>query len=113
MSRVNNVAYTKHAKERLAQRFPEVMLPGMPPDVSMHRAFSAATLERRMLNDSNFIVKMIEERGDFDYDFYVNGDIVFVVTHNVMVTVMDRRNKGMKKMVGPSRTNRFRKKAAA
>lgn len=102
--------YSKHAQERLAERFPEMMEPGVAPVVCIHRAFQGAKLERGFLNDTRRIVWMLEKYGDFNYNYYVKGDIVFVTRDEVVVTVINRNDMGMQKMLGPTSHNRFRKK---
>lgn len=109
-----SMSYTKHAVKRLAERFPETQVEGVHPLVCMNRAFQGATLERGFLNNSKLIVKMLEERGDFDYDYFVKGNIVFVTTKGTVVTVIDRGDNGMQNIFGDKTNNsRFRKKGVA
>lgn len=105
--------YTRHAQERLAQRFPEAMSQGVSPKVCIHRAFQGATLERGFLNDTRRIVWMLEKYGDFNYDYYLKGKMVFVTKNSVVITVIHRDDIGMQRMFGPSKPTRFRKKTPA
>lgn len=106
-------SYTKHAVERLKERFPDRLEEGVHPLVMMNRLFSKATRDRSFINNSKMIVKMLMEKGDFNYDYYVNGDIVFVVTNDTVVTVIDRGDSGMRNVLGAKTTSRFRKRASA
>lgn len=102
--------YTKHAQERLAQRFPEMVVQGVSPKVCLHRAFQGATLERGFLNDTRRIVWMIEKYGDFNFEYFIKGKMVFVTRNSTVITVIHRDDMGMQRLFGAKAQPRFRKK---
>jgi hypothetical protein len=110
---MNGFFYTNHAVERFSQRFPELLVEGVSPKVCLHRAFQGATLERGFMNDSRRIVWMLENYGDFNFDYYVKGDVVFVTRDERVITVINRNDTGMQKLFGPTHQPRFRKRATA
>lgn len=102
--------YSKHAVERLKERFPHLLQPGMPPKVILHRLMSKATRERGFMNDTRRIVWMLEKYGDWNYDYYVNGDVVLLTREGVVITLINRGDMGMSKLLGAKAQPRFRKK---
>lgn len=107
---MDSMGYTTHAVERFVERFPDRLEAGVPPKVSLHRAFQGASLERGFMNDSRRIVWMLEKYGDFNYNYYVKDEIVFVTREGSCITVMHRDDMGMQRMLGPKHQPRFRKK---
>lgn len=105
-----DMGYTRHAVERFTERFPERLEAGVSPKVCLHRAFQGASLERGFMNDSRRIVWMLEKFGDFNYDYYVKDDIVFVTREGSCITVMNRHDMGMQRMLGEKAQPRFRRK---
>lgn len=104
--------FTRHAQDRFKERFSGLIPEGVHVKVVMNRLITSAKRERHFLNNSNFIVQLLEEKGDFDCDFYVHGDVVFVVSNRtVVMTVMDRNYNSMNRIMGPTNHSRFRKKA--
>lgn len=106
-----DMGYTNHAVDRFVERFPELLEAGVHPKVCIHRAFQGASLERGFMNDTRRIVWMLEKYGDFNYDYYVKGNIVFVTRDGTVITVMNRNDVGMQNMFGPTSQPRFRKKS--
>lgn len=104
--------YTKHAVERFVERFPERLEAGVPPKVSLHRALQGASLERGYMNDTRRIVWMMEKYGDFNFDYYLKEDMVFVTRDGNVITVMHRDDMGMQRMFGDKAQPRFRKKSS-
>lgn len=102
--------YSKHAVERFTERFPESVPVGVPAKVAMHRAFQGATLERGFMNDTRRLVHMLEKYGDFNFDYFLKENMVFVTRDGVVITVMNREDMGMQKMFGPTTQSRFRRK---
>lgn len=107
-----NFDYSKHAVDRLKERFPNLLEANVHPKVVLHRLMSSATRERSFMNDTRRIVWMLEKYGDWNYDYYVNGDVVFVTREGMVVTLINRGDMGMTKLLGSKTTSRFRKKAA-
>lgn len=105
--------YSKHAVERFVERFPDHLEAGVAPKVSMHRAFQGASLERGFMNDSRRIIWMLEKYGDFNFDYYLNGKMVFITREGICITVINRDDSGMQVVFGPSVQPRFRKKRIA
>jgi hypothetical protein len=108
-----NLDYTRHAVERFEERFPELKDEGVHAKVALHRAFQGATRDRSFLNDTRRIAFMVDKYGDFNYDFYIKGKVVFVVRDERCITVIHRDDTGMTKMFGTSSPSRFRKKSVA
>lgn len=104
---------TNHARDRFAERFPGSIKTGESVDICINRAISRATLERGFMNDTRRIVWMLEKYGDFNFDYYVNDEMVFVTKDGVIITIMNRNDIGMQQMFGSRAQGRFRKKAAA
>lgn len=102
--------YSRHAVERFEQRFPEHIESGVPTRVALHRAFQGAKLERGFMNDTSRLVYMLEKYGDFNFDYYLNDEMVFVTRDGVVITVMNRDDMGMQRMFGSRTQSRFRKK---
>jgi hypothetical protein len=110
---MESLHYTKHAVDRFIERFPELIQAGVSAKVCLHRAFQGASLERGFMNDARFIVMMLEKYNDFNYDYYVKGDIVFACREGSVLTVMNRGDFGMQKLLGPKSHSRFRKKTVS
>lgn len=82
--------YSKHAIERLKERFPYEFDGRQSDRDTFHRIFEQATLDGRFLNNTRFMVYLMEKYGDCDRQFYTYNNAVFVVKHNkVVVTVVD------------------------
>ena len=109
---MDGFGYTNHAVERFIERFPERLEAGVAPKVSLHRAMQGASLERGFMNDTRRIVWMLEKYGDFNFDYYLKEDMVFVTRDGSVITVMHRDDMGMQKMFGPKSQPRFRRKTA-
>lgn len=103
--------YSRHAVERFVERFPEAVEKGVPTKVCMHRAFQGASLERGFMNDTRRIVWMLEKYGDFNYDYYLKGKMVFLTKDDTVLTVINRDDVGMQKLFGQKAQPRFRKKS--
>lgn len=103
--------YTNHAVDRFKERFPHLQVKGQSPLVTFHRVFTGAKLDRSFLNDTKRLVYMMEKYGDYDQNYYVNGDIVFVTKQRTVITVMDRHDGYMKKLFGDKTQGRFRRSA--
>lgn len=107
---MNGFEFSQHALVRFRERFPKRLISGVSTRQSAHAAAKGATLERGFLNDSRRIVWMLEKYGDFNYDYYLKDDVVYVCKSNVVITVMNRDDSGMVKQFGPKTQPRFRKK---
>lgn len=84
------LGFTKHAKERFAERFPKKVVDG---DVirSLLNEYQKAEPTKMFMNNTSFMVYMYETYGyDKDYTFYINDDIVFVSESGNLLTVYDR-----------------------
>ena len=101
--------YTAHAVQRFVERFPERLESGVAPKVCLHRAFQGASLERGFLNDTRRLVYMMDKYGDFNFDFYIKDDIVFVVRDDTLITVISRDGMGVTQMFGGQQTRYKRK----
>ena len=102
--------YTKHAVQRFTQRFPHLVEKGTAPIVCLHRAFQDARPDRSFLNNSRRIVWMVENYGDFNFDYFINGEVVFVARDQTLITVIHRDDDGMQRLFGSKEQPRFRKK---
>lgn len=103
--------WTKHAEERFEERFPEMWSANMTRYQNLDAAFKGATLERGFMNDSRRIVWMLDKYGDFNYDYYLKGNAVFITRNNSIITVINRKDSGMQKLFGSPVQPRFRKKS--
>ena len=101
---------TKHAQERYRERFPERIPQNRHIVGHILDEVKAAKVDRAFLNDSNRIVWLIEKYGDFNHNVLVNDAVVFIVRDDRVITVIDRNDRGMQRMVGPATTSRFRKR---
>jgi hypothetical protein len=105
--------FSSHAIERFKERFPDLIGKDESVNLAARRSFEGATLDKSFLNDSRRIVYMMETYGDYNYDFYIKGKVVFVVRDNTCITVIPRNGTGMVKMFGDVKPCRFRKKKVA
>lgn len=102
---MNGFMYTNHAVDRFKERFPALMEKGVHVKVTLHRLMQSATRERASSNDSRRLVYMMEKYGDWNFDYFVSGDVVFVAREDRVVTVIDRHDGGMKKLLGSNKPN--------
>lgn len=103
MKETQEFSITKHARNRLRERFPEVMGPIDAEEQTalrvkkMYELLYNATSEKRFLNDTRFM-QYIHERYGYEkaYKFFANGNILFigVVTPNTkyIATVLSRND---------------------
>jgi Ca2+-binding EF-hand superfamily protein len=81
--------YTKHAIERFKTRFPELRKKDQHDKVTFHQLFTAAKETKRFINNTEFLVYLIERYGDYNNKYFENGDMIFVVVNDLVVTVMN------------------------
>lgn len=102
--------YSKHAIAQFKVRFPDHVFPDQADIVSFHNAFARATENRSFINNTQYMVYMLEKYGDCDCTFYENGDMLFIVRTECVVTVVDRTNTiGKESVFRKADPSRFRK----
>lgn len=97
---MENLYYSKHAQERFAERFPS-LIENEDVLTSLKKCFEGATEERQSKNNTRYLVYLMEKYGDFDFDFYVNGRVLFICRQGCIITVMDRA-AGNKNGISPA-----------
>lgn len=110
---MHNRGYSNHAVEQFQARFPELMVPGVHPKVCLHRAFQGASEEAGFMNDTRRIVWMLEKYNDFNFQYFVKDNMVFVTSPDTVITVITRSDMGMQRMLKEGTSHRYRKKAVA
>ncbi len=81
--------YSKHAINRLKERFSHHLVPNQHARVTMHQLFSKAKETRRFFNDSSYMVYVMDRYGDTNVKFFEYEDIIFLVREELVVTVYD------------------------
>jgi Asp-tRNA(Asn)/Glu-tRNA(Gln) amidotransferase B subunit len=105
--------YTRHAVDQLKARFPSLITKDEAPKVTFHKVFSEAKETKRFLNNTNYLVYMLEKYGDCDCKYFENGDMVFIVRGETVVTVIDRNTPPFKGAVfRKEKSGGYRKTAA-
>lgn len=103
------IRFSKHARQRYSERFPERIMAG---DLvrSINEDLKLSSEVKHWKNDVNFMAEMYEKYGyDKTFQFRMLGSMLFVIddTDKVLVTIIDS-----KKSKWTFNTHRFRKKAS-
>ena len=105
--------FSKHAQERLVERFPQTLKISGNPLIRIQQAFAGATPDRSFKNNTAYLAFLVDRYGDCDYQFFVKGQIVFMCKDETVVTVLDRDESRTAKLFGTSAApSGFRKKKA-
>ena len=83
--------YTRHATKRFVERFPKLCYNATPFD-AINNCFKGASLNKSTKNNTAYMVFLYERYGDNNFDFYENGDVLFICKGGMVVTVLNRND---------------------
>jgi hypothetical protein len=62
--------------------------------VAFDDMYRNAKEDGRLKNNTKYMVYLMERYGDFDFEYRVNGRVLFICRNNTVITVLDTEMRG-------------------